>query len=206
MYFSDDDSPLAHSGLFYLRWTPKRLANGPANVLLLLFVHVNSESLIGLESNWTFTVKGYGLFGITLVLKRAGAMAKVDFSLHLVLWKQQQCFSSGWQRLIVLYLCTFLWCNLQFSVPLASHVLFTTERGFESNACTRCNHLKPIRPKRLSFYRSSSKIYRSMHLHLHISIPHQSLKRNGYLFGALRFLVKKKNTKTCFLKEYLLQK
>nr|AXJ20720.1 putative chemokine ligand 18a [Ctenopharyngodon idella] len=91
MYFSDDDSPLDHSGLFYLQSTPKRLADGPANVLLLLFVHVKSESLIGLESSclWqTFTVKGYGLFGITLVLKRAGgsgAMAKVDFSLHLVL-------------------------------------------------------------------------------------------------------------------------
>lgn len=88
MYLSDDDSPLAHSGLFYLQCTPKCLADGLANMLLLLFVHVQCESLIGLESNWTFTVKGYGLFGITLILKRAGvsgAMAKVDFLLHLVL-------------------------------------------------------------------------------------------------------------------------
>lgn len=51
--------------MFYLQSTPKHLADGPADVPVLLFVHVKSEILIGLESSclWqTFTVKSRGFF------------------------------------------------------------------------------------------------------------------------------------------------
>ncbi len=78
--------------MFYLQSTPKHLADGPADVSMLLFVHVKSEILIGLEISclWqTFTVKSHVFFFnySTTVLKRAGgsgAMAKVDISVHLM--------------------------------------------------------------------------------------------------------------------------
>lgn len=107
--------------VFYLQSTPKHSADGSANVPMLLFVQMKSEIQIGLESLCllqTFKVKSHGFWNYSATdLKRAGgsgAMAKVDTSLHLVLWKQQQCFSSGWQPLIVLYLCTSLLCNCNF--------------------------------------------------------------------------------------------
>lgn len=140
--------------MFYLQSTPKHLADGPADVSMFLFVHVKSEILIGLEISclWqTFTVKSHVFFQLLYYSpkesRRQWSYGKSGHLSALDGLKAAAVFFF-WLTASDCPLPThFLLCNMQFSVPSASHVLFTTEHGFESNTCARCNHLKRVQPK-----------------------------------------------------------